>query len=214
MNPGIWSSIDDLTVYQDTWNLPTDVALTLQDDDVPRVFWRQSFFDYMMLPSGEGMYTKFRTNGSWQDDSDVLHGRVGSMLDAATGVHGMPLYAWVEKDGATYRLLLNLYRPSSGVPGPDVAGAFRLAAHPNPFHDEVTIRWFAPGTRSTSLDLLDVQGRIVTRLVRHGSLGGEETLHWSVGDLPDGNLPGGVYFLRLASDTGTQTTRLVRMAGR
>lgn len=214
VSPGIWSNLENLTVYLEEWNWPSEVAITLQPGDIPRVFWYQSYYDEMMQPAGEGMYTSFKADGSWHDDTGVLQGRTGSALDTATGAQGMPVYAWVEKDGGIYRLLLNLPRPASTTPGPLARGALRLSAYPNPSDGALSISWSAPDGWRVALELFDIHGRSVTSLFRGRPGEPDGTLLWSPRDASGGRLSDGIYFLRLATDTGTRTERIVRMTPR
>ncbi len=214
VSTGVWADIENLTIYMDEWNWPTAVTVTMEPFDIPRVFWYQSYYDYMMEPTGDGMYTKFRIGDAWQDDTGVLQGHVGRPLHADTGIHGMPGYAWVEKDGATSRLLLNLFRPTSNAPGVHGGNRLRLTAHPNPFSDKLTVSWYAPMGSNASLDLFDVRGRNVAGQLHREGVSGEGAVTWSIREPSERNLPDGVYFLRLSTGAESRTERVVRLSGR
>ncbi len=214
VSTGVWADIENLTIYLDEWNWPTAVTVIMEPFDIPRVFWYQSYHDYMMEPTGDGMYTSFKVGNAWHDDTGVLQGHIGRPLHADTGICGLPGYAWVEKDGVIYRLMLNLFRPTSTTPGPEPGDRLRLSAHPNPFNDRLTVHWCAPRGSNASLELFDIRGRNVAGFLRREGVSGEGAVTWSIGEPCERNLPDGVYFLRLSTGAESRTNRIVRLTRR
>jgi subtilisin family serine protease len=92
--------------------------------------------------------------------------------------------------------------PTPAVP---VAG---LRVSPNPFQDEVRIE-FSPRRSSSTLEILDVQGR---RVMKHLPVsGGVSAFVWDGRDPRGMPLPAGVYFVRLTDAGGMETQRLIRV---
>ena len=104
-----------------------------------------------------------------------------------------------------------------GVPdGPESAPAVTQPAfyppHPNPFNPLTTLAFDVPGetgaARPVTLDIYDVNGRLVRRLVE-GAVGtGRQSVHWD-GRGNDGHGVGsGIYFARIEIGTFTATQKL------
>jgi len=79
------------------------------------------------------------------------------------------------------------------------AGAPALAAWPNPFRGETTLRLSAPFAAAATIDILDIAGRRVDRLALSA---GAEASVWT----PPAELASGVYFARIAA-AGERLTR-------
>ncbi len=100
------------------------------------------------------------------------------------------------------------------VPVPGVA-AFHLA-RPNPFNPATTLAFDVPGkaggARPVTLDIIDVSGRLVRRLLDGPVETGSHALVWDGRQSSGGMSPSGVYFARIAigSFTATQKLTLVR----
>jgi len=88
------------------------------------------------------------------------------------------------------------------------AGGLALTAGPNPFTPAagaMTIRFAAPG--EVVLDAYDVHGRHVARLYRGDATGGRSVAWRGTGDR--GNVPAGVYWLRLSASGAARALRVV-----
>lgn len=85
------------------------------------------------------------------------------------------------------------------------AEAFRLEQnYPNPFHDSTIINYRLREPGHTTVTVYDVQGREVTQLVGQHQASGPHTVTFRAGDLP-----GGLYLVRLTSGEQTQTRHIV-----
>jgi spore coat protein H len=95
--------------------------------------------------------------------------------------------------------------PNGSLGSPDDPA--RLLAYPNPWRDELTIRWFQslPGERQ--LEIFDVQGRRVNLLTEVSRAAGWNSFVW---DDPSKSFPSGVYFLRL-SGPGSAVMRVLHL---
>ena len=127
------------------------------------------------------------------DDATVAVGR--QTIDDTTA---LVLLTVTAEDGITlhhYTVTLTTGRPRAGIAHPATP---RLALHPNPASDKVTLRLPMSTTR---LALLDLSGREV--ITQTGSLDPTVTL-----DIAP--LPAGIYLLRTLSPSGTDVQRLVK----
>jgi glucose/arabinose dehydrogenase len=86
-----------------------------------------------------------------------------------------------------------------------------LAASPNPARDAVLLRFALPRDGAVSLSVLDVGGRMMTRVLDGDLTAGWHMAQWDGRD-PEGRpAPAGVYLVRLKTETGVVTTRLIRL---
>ena len=81
---------------------------------------------------------------------------------------------------------------------------------PNPARGAVTLHFELPGPAAVRLDVLDVQGRLVTRLVKNELLAGPHDITWNP-QATHGTAPvAGVYYLRLGVAGAAAERALVR----
>ena len=107
--------------------------------------------------------------------------------------------------------------PSVAQPGawPDNAAGLPqrrlelLPSFPNPFNPTTEIRFVLPRRGWVSIDVFDVRGRRMRRLVGSTQDGGRHSVHWD-GRLQDGSAAAsGVFFVRLRTAHGSATDRVV-----
>ncbi len=76
-----------------------------------------------------------------------------------------------------------------------------LPSSPNPFNANTIINFRLPKSRTTSLEIYDVQGRLITTLLKDVSLpGGTHQEMWNGVDQAGNPVSSGVYFSRLVTD--------------
>jgi hypothetical protein len=94
-----------------------------------------------------------------------------------------------------------------GHPGADLPSlaAPRLTAHPNPFNPSCELRFSLPAAGPAILDVVDLRGRRVRRLVRGTFTAGAHVVTWDGRDQGGAPVPAGVYLAHLQSG-GAQTT--------
>jgi PKD repeat protein len=92
-----------------------------------------------------------------------------------------------------------------GINDPDAIKAGFLSVAPNPATDQTRIQFQTVETGPLSLDLLDVNGRTVARLLTGDRVAGVHALTWQRGQ----EFASGVYFLRLQSGGKSYHQRLV-----
>lgn len=95
-----------------------------------------------------------------------------------------------------------------GVEDPPLSAPAELLAwsQPNPFSRSTTIRFRLPAMGRTRLGVYDLAGRLVSRLLDETRPAGEHALSWQ-----PGNVPSGVYYLRLESGGRVITKRCVKL---
>jgi len=97
----------------------------------------------------------------------------------------------------------------SEPPLPD--GRLALAAgRPSPFRESVALRFSMPRADHVRLDVYDVTGRRLARVVDARLTAGEHTVRWDGRDAAGQPAAAGVYYARLATDTESVARILVR----
>ncbi|MCB1060960.1 MAG: T9SS type A sorting domain-containing protein [Calditrichaeota bacterium] len=103
----------------------------------------------------------------------------------------------------------NVFRMDITLDADEVAltpGSFELVAYPNPFNPTTTLTFSVDKTQAVTLDLFDVQGRLVETLVNETVGAGTHSVAF------DGsNLSSGIYFANLRAGAKTRVTKLVLM---
>jgi hypothetical protein len=102
--------------------------------------------------------------------------------------------------------------PPAGVGRPGAPGTTRVTASPNPFRAGTALAIEAARDGRQSLEILDLQGRIVRHLADGEFVAGPRTVAWDGRDDDGRALPAGVYraLLRAGESRGSTLVALVR----
>ncbi|MBN2466119.1 hypothetical protein JXD38_10915, partial [candidate division WOR-3 bacterium] len=84
-----------------------------------------------------------------------------------------------------------------------------LAAAPSPFRDRAQLRLALPQPGPVSVEVLDVEGRVVKVLARGRFARGEHVLGWDGRDEAGRRVAGGIYVYRVATASGTVNRKAV-----
>jgi hypothetical protein len=80
---------------------------------------------------------------------------------------------------------------------------------PNPFNPRTTISFTVPQSALVELSVYDLQGQLVTTLLREQVAAGRHDITWSGRDNRGRLVPSGVYFYRLQANEFSETRRMV-----
>ncbi len=124
---------------------------------------------------------------------------------------------WNE-DNTRSRYLTDIFRydVSTGVEGrpPTVPSSIMVSdPYPNPFNRSTVIRWEAHNSGDVTLQIIDLRGREVKRLLDHQTMGpGVHEAIWDGKNSEGGDAPTGVYFarLRVGEEVATRKMLLIR----
>ena len=101
----------------------------------------------------------------------------------------------------------------SGPPGPirrgREIGSADAFAYPNPFNPATTINYYLPEMSHVSLDIYNVAGELVSRLVNEKKNQGWHSVSWNGVDSSGEHLSSGVYFYKLSTGNKTVTKKMV-----
>jgi hypothetical protein len=82
----------------------------------------------------------------------------------------------------------------------------QLRVYPNPFVGNAEIRYSLRSPGFVALKVYDLIGREISTLIYEKRMAGNHSVHWQ-----PGNLPSGVYFIRLRTQTNTEILRCLLM---
>lgn len=111
-----------------------------------------------------------------------------------TEVGGKPSLGIARWNGATYT-------------SPEAS--FHLALGPNPARSRATIHWFQDHPGPVSLKVYDIRGRRAASLIGETYPGGYQAFEWGLTDDDGDGLPPGVYFVRLETEQGARSKKVV-----
>ena len=83
-----------------------------------------------------------------------------------------------------------------------------LAAYPNPFNPSTKIGMYLATPGHVTLEIFDVRGRRVCRLLDGPMPAGESTVEWDGRDMRGESLASGIYFAHLVTSTGNYSEKL------
>jgi hypothetical protein len=83
--------------------------------------------------------------------------------------------------------------------------------HPNPFNPTTNIRYYLPEKCMVTLDIYDISGRIITRLVNEEQPQGSYVVEWTGRDEKGLRVSSGVFFYRLRAGKETRSRKMVLM---
>jgi hypothetical protein len=81
--------------------------------------------------------------------------------------------------------------------------------HPNPFNPTTTIRYFLPHASWVTLEIYDVAGRRVTRLVNEDQTKEIHSVKWNGKNMNGNSVSSGIYFYRLKAGKETISRKMV-----
>ena len=84
----------------------------------------------------------------------------------------------------------------------------RVRAYPNPMRGTTTLSLTLPESSRVDLEVYDINGRLVRRLVDGPVEAGEHEVRWDGKDASGANVASGIYFCRLAADGHEETTKI------
>ena len=82
---------------------------------------------------------------------------------------------------------------------------------PNPFNPTTTISYSLPETARVRLDIYNLKGQLVKKLIDSEMAAGPHSVVWNGKDGNDQAVASGVYFYRISSPNNTQTKRMLLM---
>jgi flagellar hook assembly protein FlgD len=96
-------------------------------------------------------------------------------------------------------------------PATSVSGKAELSVYPNPFLTSTNISYILSRSERISLDIFDVNGRLVKAFTSVPADAGSHRLTWNARDNNGNAVHAGIYLLKLQTGNYSQTTKIVLM---
>ena len=113
-------------------------------------------------------------------------------------------------DGVT----LEAVNTAVAVPDQQILGTAApvLGAWPNPFNPRVDLAWELAAPTRIDLEIYDLRGRLVRRLLQGSPVSERDHVTWNGTDQTGRTLPSGVYLVKVQEESGAATTRRITLA--
>jgi len=153
------------------------------------------------------------------DDGRISGTQTSQLVITDAAMSDSGLYDCVVKLGPDVEpsslMHLTVDNGTTDVPAMGAVTKLRMAVpSPSPFGDRTQVRFSLPRAAEAGLDVLDVNGRGVRRLLPRGFLSaGAHSVTWDGRDESGARSPAGIYFLRLASGADQVVQRVVSLGG-
>jgi hypothetical protein len=210
-------------VYDARWDVERDNDCGVLEASLDGVNWTNVRADDMTLGSGLGVQTAGRyfhmgTRWLWRTEAADLSAFAGPGGAAVRLRYRMLADNGGEYDGLSLDSLRILsYDPAAqpalvAVGPPPATGVVELAApSPNPAAHSARIEFALPARAPATLEVIDLQGRVVRTLSQGATAPGRYTRQWDLADAAGRRVDPGVYFVRLRTPTLARTRRLVTL---
>ncbi|MDP8208378.1 MAG: T9SS type A sorting domain-containing protein [Candidatus Electryonea clarkiae] len=179
------------------------------DDQPPEVVWIDN--DRIAINSGyysDNVLTILSLNEDTYLDS------LAFIMDSGNGkpntyIAGDTVWVWNYSSLMRFRLTGDYDEIKSAEVIPQPTQYQLYSAYPNPFNPDVNITFDIPGITNVNLTVYDLLGRKVTTLLNRRTQPGHHTVIWN--SVSDSGIPvsSGLYFVRLESDSFSQTRKIV-----
>ncbi len=101
--------------------------------------------------------------------------------------------------------------PVDGGQPQDQRGIISTANYPNPFNPETTISYALGSDAAVNLEIYNVKGQLVNRLLNTNQTKGSHSVVWNGKDSQGHNVASGFYFYRLQAGETSQTRKILLM---
>ncbi len=188
---------------------------TWTEGDSRLIDWTAS--DVMGVDSVRVEYSLHGTGGPWLAVATVAPDTSGYQWTVPVGVSDSALVRVTAFDTSVNggldqsNALFSILGSAVGVaPTGDVAFAL-LPPAPNPGSGAMTLRYRLPQTADASLEIFSPSGQRVWSAFEAAKSAGEHVVTWSGRDAGGARVPAGLYFVRLRTQFGNRSAKLVRL---
>lgn len=166
----------------------------------------------------------------WTEELGMTYAGDYFTLMGVTGHEGLPIsnVVAISGDGTTFAgtyttgpgmhqpFIVRLTGTVGVTPGEDEivedsipTASYLMGAFPNPFNPMTTVKFSLDRAQHVSLQVYDVNGRLVTDMADRVFEAGEHSFVWQGRDMAGRSLPSGNYLLRMATETAVETSKMM-----
>jgi len=151
-------------------------------------------------PESDSLSYRFTRNGeAASDSSNVL------LIFPEEGEYTIDGFIYDGSDADSVRWIVTVVRPNDVESGRVQPAEFGFqSTRPNPFNSATTIKFGITEPGHIVLEIVDINGRIVEKIIDGDRGSGWQSVVWNAA-----GFPGGVYFCRLSTMKNVATTKLV-----
>jgi hypothetical protein len=151
------------------------------------------------------------------DDDDVFVSEGPPLVNGRRELMAAKWYDYIlvfggknNRDAAIYDIEKIQWPPATSVvTHPQPSGYVLEQNYPNPFNASTRISFSIPHRSRVRLDIVTPLGQVVETLVDGAFAEGHYAFHWNGTDSEQRPMASGVYFFRLATDSGIQSKKMV-----
>ncbi|MDD4032084.1 MAG: S8 family serine peptidase [Bacteroidales bacterium] len=188
-----WLRVEDGKVYLDAEVPVAALQFELAVDSLKeyQILSKAEGFEFAWNQVGNKVYGVFYSmSGEWIEGTD-------NPLFEITGSRD---WAWTEGFGATQDGCYVPIKLKTDNPQPTTDN--RLTVYPNPFTQQISIRYDLSQDAMVQIGVWDLSGRLVKKLVQQPQSAGAYTLEWLGSDTNGGKAPAGIYVIRMEINSG------------
>lgn len=215
--------IHRLIVYAEFNDAPVELQLVKDNEGLPGETSEYFLSPRMPIVLQEGWNIVSDSTGWTVPDSVfwlVLYGKYSFLLTGYSGYPSDSTHSWINIAGiwgrAQYELgmaVIRSYQDPSGIkdtPTPPLPKGFTLSQnYPNPFNPATTISFELSQSEWVSLDIYNLRGKLVMRLVQGKKESGRHLVLWDGRNEEGLKVPSGIYLYQLKGGEFQQTRKMV-----
>ncbi|MFQ5751696.1 MAG: T9SS type A sorting domain-containing protein, partial [bacterium] len=154
----------------------------------------------------KGVFYTLNSGQSWKPASGLYDPRVTdihlilTMKSIFIGAHGSGIWQG-------YDVVSNIDRKNNPIDAHQVFSF--LPTYPNPFNTQTTISFDLSERKEIELNIYNLQGQLIKKLVKNTFLAGKHQIQWNGTDEQNRPVVNGIYFIRLHSNTQDATAKLI-----
>jgi hypothetical protein len=161
-------------------------------------------------PLAGALVLSFLTNGSFAGYSAVTAGDGTFCLESIpAGTYDLQVRVRDHLVGTAKNVVVT--DDVTGVAIDGTLPAITLGVFPNPARSQARIEFAADDAAWATVAVFDARGRFLRGWSAHAPLDAERALVWDLRDAEGRDVPAGLYFIRLTTDSGSMVRRLARL---
>ncbi|MCD6062090.1 MAG: Copper type ascorbate-dependent monooxygenase [Flavipsychrobacter sp.] len=172
-------------------------------------FHWQGFYQFrniLKMPAGTVLYSRaFYDNTTNNPFNPSNPPQVVNAGEATTDEMMLTFFVWTQYQPGDENIKIDTSTPADLSVGNYYKGEVLFQPYPNPATDELIVKCHLDKSVTATIDLVDITGKVAKKLMAGGHIeSGYSALRYSIADLP-----AGMYTLRLQTQEGMRTEKLV-----